>query len=133
MAFPSGRSIRLWLRGTVLAVAAGTTGFGLAADNQALAPLGWIEIAPDSGAIILRANVAAQSAAKGESLLSIERKGPSGTARLTQGSPFDLAAGERVVVTQTGLSFSAGDMLTATLTISTDDGATSTATFVHGE
>ena len=76
-----------------------------------------ISITPTDDGLVVGGTVIALAAGRYEAVLSINKSGKSGSARTSQASKLDLAAGQTGIVAQTGLSFAPGDTLEVSLDV----------------
>ena len=76
-----------------------------------------ISITRTDDGLVVDGKVLALVAGRYEAILSINKGGKSGSAKTSQASRLDLAAGQTGTVAQTGLSFAPGDTLAVSLDV----------------
>jgi hypothetical protein len=76
-----------------------------------------ISVTRTDDGLLIGGEVVALAAGHYEATLSISKSGKAGSAKTSQASTLDLAAGQTGMVAQTGLSFAPGDTLDVSLDV----------------
>ncbi|RYE08222.1 MAG: hypothetical protein EOP22_14240 [Hyphomicrobiales bacterium] len=100
---------------------------GMSGAPQAASALPQIQLTSENGTLMLTASVLALAGASGTAELRVSRSGAGGEMNTTQSQPFDLAAGETVIVARLGLSMAPGDRLVVEAILRSGDIVISTA------